>query len=142
MTKIATDSPPAGCLSSLLTALTCSLYHQLTQKKRCSHQRAPLETRPQVMKRDLADRLRPGGLDPVGGRRRLVVAVAGLRPIGRRRDVADRDGDDAGRVPNREGILRHVLAEAGDRVLVALVIVRPDIDVAGRRIVAEAFELA
>src|SRR6185312_9766639 len=66
-------------------------------------------------------RLRPGLLDPVGRGGRLVVAVAGLGPMGRRRDVADGDRDDPIRVPDRERIFRNVLAEAGDRVLVALV---------------------
>src|SRR5262249_12794603 len=62
--------------------------------------------------------LRPGGLDPVGGRGRFVVAVAGLRPVRGRGDVADRDGDDLLRIPDRERIVRHVLAEPGHRVLV------------------------
>src|SRR5712691_10881308 len=75
--------------------------------------------------------LRPGLLDPVGRRGRLVVALAGLRPVCRRRDVADRNGDDPVGVPGRERVFRIVLAEPGDRVLVALVVVRPDVEIAG-----------
>src|SRR5713226_8766190 len=76
--------------------------------------------------------LRPGLLDPVGRCGRLVVALAGLRPVRRRRDVADRNGDDPVGVPGRERIFRIVLAEPGDRVLVALVIVGPDVEIARR----------
>src|SRR3954468_20614880 len=67
---------------------------------------------------------RPGLIDPGIGRGRLA-----LGPARRRRDVPDRDGDDPGRVEDRERVLRHVLAEARDRVLVALVVVRADVDV-------------
>src|SRR5439155_5688026 len=68
---------------------------------------------------------RPGLVDPGIGRGWLA-----LRPSRRRGDVADGDGDDAGRVEDGERIVRHVLAEAGDRVLVALVVVGADVDVA------------
>src|SRR5260370_32155628 len=86
--------------------------------------------------------LGPSGIEPVGGCGRFVMAVARLRPIWRRCDVADRNGDDPVWIPNREWIIRQVLAEPGDGVLVALVIVRPDVEIAGWRIHAEAFELA
>src|SRR5262245_26491713 len=87
-------------------------------------------------------RLRPRGLDPVRRRRRLVMAMARLRPIRRCGDVADRDCDDPVGIPDRERIVRQALAEAGDSVLVALVVVWPDVDIARRRIHAQAFELA
>src|SRR5215470_15889762 len=67
-------------------------------------------------------RLRPRGLDPVCRSGRLVMAVARLRPIRWRGDVADRDCDDPVRIPDRERIVRQILTEAGDGVLVALVI--------------------
>src|SRR5207249_280434 len=68
---------------------------------------------------------RPGLVDPGVRRGRLA-----LGPTWRRRDVSNRDGDDTVRVEDRERVLRHVLAEADDRLLVALVVVRPDVDVA------------
>src|SRR6516164_438027 len=73
--------------------------------------------------------LRPSGLDPVRRGGRFVVALARLRPVRRRRDVADRNGNDAVEIPDREGVVRDVLAEPGDRVLVALVIVGPDVEI-------------
>src|SRR5260370_24822166 len=45
------------------------------------------------------DHLRPGGLDPVRRRGRLVVGRAGLRPAERGGDVPDRKGEDRGRTP-------------------------------------------
>src|SRR6516165_6600463 len=95
------------------------------------------------IKRDSARRrLGPSLLDPVGRGGRLVVPFAGLGPIRRRGDVANRNGDDPVGVPGRERVIRQVLAESGHRVLIALVIVGPDVDVARRSIHAEAFELA
>src|SRR6266481_8953883 len=67
---------------------------------------------------------RPGLIDPGIGRGRLA-----LGPAGRRRDVPDRDGDDPGRIEDRERVLGDVLAEPGDRVLVTLVVVWTDVDV-------------
>src|SRR5499427_35196 len=92
--------------------------------------------------RSLTGCLGPSLLDPVGGGGRLVVPFAGLRPIPRRRDVADRNGNDPVGIPARERIVGEVLAESGHRVLIALVVVGTDVDVARRRIHAEAFELA
>src|SRR6478672_8921997 len=92
--------------------------------------------------RRLARRLGPSLLDPVGGSSRLVVPFAGLRPIRRRGDVADRNGNDPVGIPARERIVGQVLAESGHRVLIALVVVGTDVEVARRGIHAEAFELA
>src|SRR6266568_9157014 len=50
----------------------------------------------------LCGRLRPGRLDPIRRRGRFVMAGAGFRPTHRRGDVADRNGDDAIRIPRRE----------------------------------------
>src|SRR5262247_2187071 len=83
---------------------------------------APLPVTPRM----LGLELRPGLVDPGEGRRRLT-----LRPAGRRRDAADRDHDDAVGVEDRERVLRHVLAEADDGVLVPLMVVGPDVDVPG-----------
>src|SRR5262245_47485775 len=94
------------------------------------------------IKRDSARRLGPSLLDPVGRGGRLVVPFAGLGPIRRRGDVANRNGDDPVGVPGRERVIRQVLAESGHRVLIALVIVGPDVDVDRRSIHAEAFWLA
>ena len=66
----------------------------------------------------------PGLVDPGIRRRRLA-----LGPAGRRRDIADRDRDDPVRIQDLERIVRRVDAEAGHRVLVALVVVGPDVDV-------------
>src|ERR1700680_4213746 len=85
--------------------------------------------------------LRPGGLDPVRRRGRLVVGRAWLRPTERRRDVPDRNGDDPVRIPAGELILWKVLAEPGDRVLVGLV-VGPHVEIARWGIHPEALELA
>src|SRR4030081_2344376 len=72
---------------------------------------------------------RPGLIDPGIGRGRLA-----FRPAGGRRDVPDGDGDDPGRIEDRERVFGNVLAETRDRVLVPLVVVRPDVDVsAGAR---------
>src|SRR6516225_7968091 len=73
-------------------------------------------------RRCLARRFRPGGLDPVRRGGRLVVTVARLRPVRRRGDVADRDGDDPIGIPNRELILRQVLGKTSHGILVALVV--------------------
>src|SRR6266446_5308475 len=85
--------------------------------------------------------LRPGGLDPVRSRGRLVVGSARLWPAERRRDVADRNRDDPVRIPGGELVLRQVLAEPGHRVLVGLV-VGPHVEIARRGIHAESLELA
>src|SRR2546428_1194109 len=69
---------------------------------------------------------RPGLVDPGVRRRGLAFG-----PAGRGRDAPDRDRDDAARIQDRERILRHVLAEADERVLVPLVVVGTDVDVAG-----------
>src|SRR5215510_12144441 len=68
--------------------------------------------------------------------------LARLRPLRRCGDVADRDCDDPVGIPDRERIVRQALAEAGDSVLVALVVVRPDVEIARRRMYTQAFELA
>src|SRR5258708_12164245 len=72
-------------------------------------------------------RRRPSLIDT--RRRRCRLA---LRPARRRVDVPDRYGDDPIRIEDRERVLGHVLAEAGDRVLVALVVVGADVDVSAR----------
>src|SRR5271157_147950 len=77
-----------------------------------------------------AHSLRPGFLDPIGGGGGFVVAMPRLRPIGWRRDIADRNSDDSIGVPSHERIFRIVLAESGDRSLVTLVIVRANVEVA------------
>src|SRR5215813_1704689 len=84
----------------------------------------------------------PGGLDPVGSRGRLVVPLAGFRPVRRRRDVADRNRDHPVGIPSRELVLGEVLAEPDHRVLVPLVIVRPDVEITRWRVVTHSFELA
>src|SRR5438270_1497772 len=89
-----------------------------------------------------ADGFGPGLLDPIRRRGRFIVALAWLWPIGRCGDVADRNGDYAIRIPAHERIFRVVLAEPGDRVLIALVIVGTNIEIARGRIHAEPFELA
>src|SRR5262249_50187413 len=94
------------------------------------------------IKRNSARRLGPSLLDPVGGSGRLVVPFAGLGPIPWRGDVANGNSDDPVGVPGRERVIRQVFAEPGHRVLIALVVVGPDVDVARGRIHAEAFELA
>src|SRR5215510_4772808 len=86
--------------------------------------------------------LRPSLLDPVGRRGRLVMAMARLRPIGRSGDVTNRDGDDPILIPGHERIFRIVLGEPGDRVLVTLVVVRPDVQITRRCIEPETLELA
>jgi len=86
--------------------------------------------------------IKRNNLPPVGRSGRLVVAMAGLGPIPRRRDVADRDRDDPIGIPGHERILRIALAEPGDRVLVALVIVGPDVEITRRGVEPEALELA
>src|SRR6516225_4705372 len=78
----------------------------------------------------------PGLIDPRVGRGRVAFG-----PPGRRGDVADRDRYDAVRVKDRERVFGYVLAETDHRVLVALVVVGPDVDVAGRSRIAQAFEL-
>src|SRR6266436_7118049 len=85
--------------------------------------------------------LRPGGLDPVRSRGRLVMGRTRLWPAERCRDVADRNGDDPIRIPAGKLVLWKVLAEPGDRVLVGLV-VGPHVEIARRGIHAEALELA
>src|ERR1700730_6103357 len=65
-------------------------------------------------------RFGPGRLDPIRRRSRFVMARAGFRPAHRRSDVADRNGDDAVRIPRRELVSRQIFAEAGHRVLVGL----------------------
>src|SRR6202158_2185243 len=72
---------------------------------------------------------RPGLIDPGISRRGIT-----LRPVRRRRDVPDRNGDDPVRIENREWILGDVLCETGDRVFVTLMVVRAGVDVpAGAR---------
>src|SRR5215468_4615881 len=79
----------------------------------------------------------PGLIDPGIGRGGVA-----LWPARRRRDVPDGNGDDPVRIEDGERILRHVLAEARDRVLVALVVVRPDVDVPARPRDHHSLELA
>src|SRR5216683_5770253 len=55
-----------------------------------------------IGKRDLCGRFGPGRLDPIRRRSRLVMGRTGFRPAHRRGDVADRNGDDAVRIPRRE----------------------------------------
>jgi hypothetical protein len=70
------------------------------------------------------------------------MTMSGLRPIRGRRDIAHGDGDNAVEVPANERIVRVILAEPGDRVLVALVIIRANVEVAGRRIHSEPLQFA
>src|SRR5215472_7354491 len=79
----------------------------------------------------LSAHLRPRGLDPVCRRSRLVVGRARLWPAERRRNVTDRDRDDPVGIPGGKFILRQVLAEAGHRVLIGLVI-GPHVQIARR----------
>ena len=65
-----------------------------------------------------------------------------LGPVGWRGDVPDGNGDDGIGIPDREVILGKVLAHPDHRILVSLVVVRPDVDVAGRRIQSQALQLA
>src|SRR5438132_9351878 len=81
--------------------------------------------------------LRPRLIDPGISRGWLS-----LRPAWGRRDVADRDGDDPGRIEDGERILGHILGKARDRVLVALMVVGADVDVTARPGVHHALELA
>src|SRR5258705_8662416 len=92
--------------------------------------------------RSLARRLGPSLLDPVGGSGRFVVALAGLRPARRRRDIADWDRDDPVGIPSRKLVLGKILAKPDHRVLVPLMVVRPDVEVTRRRVVSHSFELA
>src|SRR6516225_10271938 len=78
----------------------------------------------------------PSLIDPRVGR-----GWVALGPSGRCRDVADRNRNDAVGVENRERIFTYVLAKADHGVLVALVIVRPDVDVAAWSRIAQALEL-
>src|SRR5437016_11149017 len=80
---------------------------------------------------------RPGLIDPGIRRGRLT-----LRPPRGRRDVPDGDGDDPVRIEDGERILRHLLAEAGDSVLVSLVVVRADVDVPAWPRIHHALDLA
>src|SRR5437588_11249547 len=80
---------------------------------------------------------RPGLIDPGIRRSRLA-----LRPSRGRGDVPDGDGDDPRRIEDGERNLRHLLAEAGDRVLVLLVVVRPHVHVSSRFGAHHATELA
>src|SRR2546428_11446688 len=80
---------------------------------------------------------RPGLIDPGIRRGRLA-----LRPPRGRSDVPDGDGDDPRGMEDGELILRLLLAEAGDRVLVALVVVRADVHVSSRSGDHHALELA
>src|ERR1700746_7298 len=131
------------------TSLREPLVHESRDTVSCNHRRQQ-PSRPftrargdftEVTSSSSPDRLRPGGLDPVRRRGRLVVGRAGLRPAERCGDVPDRNGDDPGRIPARELIIGKVLAEPGDRVLVGLV-VGPHVEIARWRIYAEALELA
>src|SRR5262249_455715 len=83
---------------------------------------------------------RPSLLDPVSRSRALVVALSRLGPFGRRGDRPDRDRNDALRIPHREVVAGEVLAESRHRVLVALVIVRADVEVARGGIDTRTFE--
>jgi len=76
---------------------------------------------------------RPGRLDPIVGRRRIVVPLARLRPIGRRRDITDVLHDDSVRIPNWERIFRHVLAESDDCRFEPRVILGSNVQVSRRR---------
>src|SRR5437868_8667760 len=80
---------------------------------------------------------RPGLIDPGIRRGRLA-----LRPTRRRRDVPDGDGDDPRRIQDWERIVRHLFAEAGDGVLVSLLVVRADVHVSSRPGDHHALELA
>src|SRR5262245_11916750 len=95
-----------------------------------------------VSREALSHRFGPSLLDPIGGGSGFVVALAGLRPVRRRGDVADWNGDGPFGIPDRERVFGNILAEPGDRVLVALVIVGPDVEIARRGIHSETFQLA
>src|SRR2546430_12594690 len=68
------------------------------------------------------------------------MSLAGLRPVGRRGDAADRDRDDARRIPDRKIVSGQVLAQTRHRVLVTLVIVGAEIEIARRSIDSRSLE--
>src|SRR5713226_3266458 len=80
---------------------------------------------PQIPTR-LDSHLRPGLADP-------VIRPSRLRrwPPGRRGDIPDRDRDHPVGIEGLELIAVKVLAETGHGVLVALMVVRPEVDVPG-----------
>src|SRR5262249_38936532 len=123
MISIDTDTPSCGPRPDVRATTRVSAPHGYGSRGSPKNQPRPLRAgavdhcRERRSRTGSAHGLWPSLLDPVGGRRRLVVAVAGLGPVRRRGDVADRNGDDPVRVPGRERILRIVLAEPGDRVL-------------------------
>src|SRR3989442_11032879 len=86
-------------------------------------------------------RLLPRGLDPVHRRGGVVVALAGLGPVGRRGHLADGDGHDALGIPDGERIVREILAEADLDVLVRAVIFLANRHEAGGPLDAEPLEL-
>src|SRR5260370_28213334 len=86
--------------------------------------------------------LRPSSCEPIISGRRIVVTIARLRPVRRRRDISDRNCDHPIWIQDLERVFGHVLAEARHRVLVALVIIRTDIEITGRRLEIHAFKLA
>src|SRR5438034_1957518 len=71
----------------------------------------------------------PGLVDPGIG---PSVVTGRRRPPRRRRDVADRDRDDPVGIEDLERVVWRVHAEPGHSILVALVVVRPDMDVTRR----------
>src|SRR5215813_13945643 len=91
--------------------------------------------------RKLAD-LRPSLLDPIVSRRWIVMSVAGLGPVRRRRDVANRNSDHPCRVEDLERIGIHVLAEPGDGVVIALVVIGADVEIPARGLKIHTFQLA
>src|SRR3989441_997477 len=86
-------------------------------------------------------RLLPRGLDPVHRRGGVVVALAGLGPVGRRGHLADGDGHDALGIPHGERIVREILAEADLDVLVRTMVFLANRHEAGGPLDAEPLEL-
>src|SRR6266446_5455276 len=80
---------------------------------------------------------RPRLVDPCIGRRGVP-----LRPTWGRSDISDWNGDHPSWIENREWVFGNVLGEASNRVLVPLMIVGANVDVASRPRQHHALELA
>src|SRR5215510_7532607 len=69
---------------------------------------------------------RPSRFDPIVRRRRIIVALPRLWPIGRRRHVTNVLHDDSVRIPDWKWIFRHVLAESDDGRLESRMVLGPN----------------